>query len=117
MDHSLLFAVDAWPPHNGARRAGRPNLFATFEGTRGSGLGRPLDDLYRPLADATQGVLEFVSSIAFIRRSNGASQLARLRCPLFECFIPPDLKRQQSVAGPRAWEPGRAPAGRPFLSS
>ena len=27
MGHSLLFAVGAWPPHDGVRRAWRPNLF------------------------------------------------------------------------------------------
>ena len=32
MDHSLLFAVGAWPPHDGVRRARRLNLSRDLRG-------------------------------------------------------------------------------------
>jgi hypothetical protein len=33
MDHSLLFAVGAWPPHDGVRRTRRPNLSRDLRGS------------------------------------------------------------------------------------
>jgi len=37
VDHSLLFAVGAWPPHDGVRKARRLNLSRDLEALRPSG--------------------------------------------------------------------------------